>query len=196
MNFKYVGFKPVISQYGISYKQGKDDKYIYLPYVYELLNAVNSEFEVENNNSYIIKIDKLNVNKLYKKILELDPKLEDDINLKLENYKKNLKIESLEIKNRKDISKIEKEVYLNNLDYKKTYRINRAKNKIFYYIAILNIANLIKQKKIKKLNMPFNKKFWQILKTLQGVMFSQKITTKLYTQEKNGIVSLVFTINL
>lgn len=196
MNFNYVGFRPVISQYGISYKQGKDDKYIYLPYVYELLNAVNSEFEVENNNSYIIKIDKLNVNKLYKKILELDPKLEDDINLKLENYKKNLKIESLEIKNRKDISKIEKEVYLNNLDYKKTYRINRAKNKIFYYIAILNIANLIKQKKIKKLNMPFNKKFWQILKTLQGVMFSQKITTKLYTQEKNGIVSLVFTINL
>ena len=196
MNFNYVGFRPVISQYGISYKQGKDDKYIYLPYVYEVLNAVDSDYEVQRNHSYSIKIDNSNVNKLYKKILELDPKLEDDINFKLENYKKNLEIKSLEIENRRNISKIEKDTYINNLNYKKTYRINRAKNKIFYYSAILSIANLIKHKKIKRLNIPFNEKIWHILKTLQGVLFSQKISTKLYTQEKNGIPILIFDINL
>ena len=128
--------------------------------------------------------------------MELDPKLEDDINFKLENYKKNLEIKSLEIESRKNISKIEKDTYINNLNYKKTYRINRAKNKIFYYSAILSIANLIKHKKIKRLNIPFNEKIWHILKTLQGVLFSQKISTKLYTQEKNGILILIFDINL
>ena len=185
MNFNYVGFRPVISQYGISYKQGKDDKYIYLPYVYEVLNAVDSDYEVQRNHSYSIKIDNSNANRLYKKILELDPKLEDDINFKLENYKKNLEIKSLEIENRRNISKIEKDTYINNLNYKKTYRINRAKNKIFYYSAILSIANLIKHKKIKSVGFLNKRHYSHKTEEIEKILNEKKTDLKIINEFKD-----------
>ena len=40
MKFEYVGYRPIISHHGITFKQGKDDKFVYFPYVYEILNAL------------------------------------------------------------------------------------------------------------------------------------------------------------
>ena len=50
MNFKYTGAKAIISEHGISFKQGKDDKYTYLPFVYEILNALNNDYEINKNH--------------------------------------------------------------------------------------------------------------------------------------------------
>ncbi|QKF73346.1 hypothetical protein AFAEC_1181 [Aliarcobacter faecis] len=196
MKFEYIGFRPIISQKGISFKQGKDDKYIYLPYAYELLDTVNSDYDVNKSHSYSIKIDKSNIDKLYKELLALNPNLKEDINSKLEEYKKQIEIKHNEIENRKNLSEIEKNIYLNNLKYMKDYRINRAKNKIFYYSAIYNIANLIRNKKIKKLDIPFNEKFWHTLKTLQGVLSAEKVNSNLTTYEKDGNIHLLFTTSL
>ena len=35
MKFEYVGYRPVISHNGVTFKQ-EDDKFIYLPYAYEI----------------------------------------------------------------------------------------------------------------------------------------------------------------
>lgn len=40
IHLEYAGSKAMISQHGISFKQGKEDKFIYLPYVYEILNSI------------------------------------------------------------------------------------------------------------------------------------------------------------
>lgn len=196
MKFEYIGYRPIISQFGVCYKKGKNDKYVYLPYVYEILNAVSNEYDMEKNHTYTIKVDKSNISKLYNNLLGLNPKLDQEIIEKLENYKSNLEIKSNEIKDRKNFTQLEKDAYLNNLEYKKDYKINRAKNKIFYYTAVLAIANIIKHKKIKKLTIPFNGKFWHVLKTLQGVLSGEKVGTRLSITEKNGALVLIFTTSL
>ncbi|WP_198305757.1 hypothetical protein [Arcobacter vandammei] len=196
MNFEYIGFRPVISQHGVSFKQGKNDKYIYLPYAYEIFDAVNSDYDVNKNHSYSVKIDETNIDKLYKALLSIKPNLDDDINSKLEEYKKHLKSKHNEIENREHMNDIERNIYLNNLDSMKLYRINRAKNKIFYYIAMYTIADLIRNKRIKKLDIPFNEKFWHTLKTLQGVLSAEKVSSNLTTYEKDGRINLLFTTNL
>ena len=43
MKFEYVGYRPIISHHGITFKQGKDDKFVYFPYVYEILNSLNQD---------------------------------------------------------------------------------------------------------------------------------------------------------
>ena len=196
MNFEYVGFRPVISQHGVSFKQGKDDKYIYLPYVYEIFDAVNSDYDANKNHSYSIKIDTSNIDKLYKSILSLNPSLDEDINSRLDLYKKHIQAKHEEIENREHMNEVEKNIYLNNLESMQTYRINRAKNKIFYYSAIYTIADIIRTKRIKKLDIPFNEKFWHVLKTLQGVLSSEKVSSNLTTYENNGSINLLFTTNL
>ena len=50
----------------------------------------------------------------------------------------------------------------------KEYKIQRAKNKIFYMHAIDTIVEVIKQRKIKKISTPFYEKFWHTLQTIQG----------------------------
>ena len=37
MKIEYAGLKPVISEHGISFKDGKEDKYIYLSYAIDIL---------------------------------------------------------------------------------------------------------------------------------------------------------------
>lgn len=196
MKFEYVGYKPIINQHGVSFKQGKDDKYIYLPFIYEILDAVNSDYDTNKNRSYSIKIDNSNIDKLYKQLLSLNPDLENKINLELEEYKKHIQNKYNEIENRHNMNEIEKYVYINNLKSMEMYRINRAKNKIFYYAAVYAIANLIKIKKIKKLEIPFNEKFWHTLKTLQGVLSAERVSCNLVTYEKDNSINLIFTTNL
>ena len=196
MKFEYVGYRPIISQLGISFKQGKDDKYIYLPYVYELFHVVNSSYETNKNHSNSIKIENSNIEKLYKEILAINQNLDSEIESKLDSYKKHIKAKYEELENRDHMNEIDKNIYLSNLKFMENYRINRAKNKIFYYISIYTIASIIREKKIKKLEIPFNEKFWHTLKTLQGVLSSEKVSNNLSTFEKNGQIYLLFTTNL
>lgn len=196
MKLEYVGFRPVISQHGISFKQGKDDKYTYLPYVYEVIVALNHNYETDKKHSYNIKLDKTNIDKLISKVLESFPNLEEEIEKKLNLYKEHLKEEAEDIRNRHELNDVEKSIFLTNLALMKDYRIKRAKNKIFYYYSILAIVEIIKTQKIKEINLPFSEKFWHILKTLQGVLSSEKISSSIKTQYENSSLKLKFITSI
>ena len=157
MKFEYVGYRPVISHNGVTFKQGKDDKFIYLPYAYEILNALNHEYTTNKNKySNSINLDNSNIDKLYKVVETYFPDIEKSIEDKLKKYKEHLEEERENIISRPHLSDIEKNIFLSNLDLMKNYRINRAKNKIFYYFAIATIAEVIKEKRIKELDIPYH----------------------------------------
>lgn len=196
MKFEYIGFRPVISQFGVSFKQGKDDKYVYLPFAYEILESVKGDFTSNKKHSTSVKVDNSNIDKLYKEVEVIFPNLKKEIIEKLDNYKENLDKKHNEIESRDHLNNIDKAIYLSNLEAMRDYRINRAKNKIFYYYAIAAIAELIKDNKIKKLNLPFNEQFWHVLKTLQGVLSSQKVNANIVTEESSNGFVLSFTTNL
>lgn len=196
MKLEYVGFRPVISQYGISFKQGKDDKYTYLPYVYEIVVALNHNYETDKKHSYNIKLETANIDKLVSKVLEHFPNLEDEVAKKLELYKEHLNNEIEDVKNRHQLNDIEKSIFLTNLDLMRDYRLKRAKNKIFYYYSILTIVEIIKTQKIKEINLPFSEKFWHILKTLQGVLSSEKISSSVKTKYENSNLTLKFVTSI
>ena len=45
MKIQYTGLKPVVNAHGISFKEGKEDKFIYLPFAVDILNAINHDYE-------------------------------------------------------------------------------------------------------------------------------------------------------
>lgn len=196
MNFEYVGHRPVISQHGISFKKGKDDKYVYLPYAYEILDAINSDYESNKTHSSSIKIEKANIEKLFKVVETFYPTLAEDIETRLDTYKNQLEEKIEEIRKRETLNDVDKNIYLSNLESMNSYRINRAKNKIFYYFSIFTIVDVIKKNKIKKINLPFNEKFWHVLKTIQGVLASEKISSNIKAEQDSDGFVLKFTTSL
>ncbi|MBK6547113.1 MAG: hypothetical protein IPG15_00825 [Arcobacter sp.] len=197
MKFEYVGYRPVISHNGVTFKQGKDDKFIYLPYAYEILNALNHEYTTNKNKySNSINLDNSNIDKLYKVVETYFPDIEKSIEDKLKKYKEHLEEERENIISRPHLSDIEKNIFLSNLDLMKNYRINRAKNKIFYYFVIATIVEIIKEKRIKELDIPYHNKFWHVLNTIQGVLSSEKINSNIKAVYLDTKLELKFTTSL
>ena len=197
MKFEYVGYRPVISHNGVTFKQGKDDKFIYLPYAYEILNALNHEYTTNKNKySNSINLDNSNIDKLYKVVETYFPDIEKSIEDKLKKYKEHLEEERENIISRPHLSDIEKNIFLSNLDLMKNYRINRAKNKIFYYFVIATIVEIIKEKRIKEIDIPYHNKFWHVLNTLQGVLSNKKINSNIKAVYLDTKLELKFTTSL
>mgnify|MGYP003450496916 FL=1 len=197
MKFEYVGYRPVISHNGVTFKQGKDDKFIYLPYAYEILNALNHEYTTNKNKySNSINLDNSNIDKLYKVVEIYFPDIEKSIEDKLKKYKEHLEEERENIISRPHLSDIEKNIFLSNLDLMKNYRINRAKNKIFYYFVIATIVEIIKEKRIKEIDIPYHNKFWHVLNTIQGVLSSEKINSNIKAVYLDTKLELKFTTSL
>ena len=197
MKFEYVGYRPVISHNGVTFKQGKDDKFIYLPYAYEILNALNHEYTTNKNKySNSINLDNSNIDKLYKVVETYFPDIEKSIEDKLKKYKEHLEEERENIISRPHLSDIEKNIFLSNLDLMKNYRINRAKNKIFYYFVIATIVEIIREKRIKEIDIPYHNKFWHVLNTIQGVLSSEKINSNIKAVYLDTKLELKFTTSL
>ena len=197
MKFEYVGYRPVISHNGVTFKQGKDDKFIYLPYAYEILNALNHEYTTNKNKySNSINLDNSNIDKLYKVVETYFPDIEKSIEDKLKKYKEHLEEERENIISRPHLSDIEKNIFLSNLDLMKNYRLNRAKNKIFYYFVIATIVEIIKEKRIKEIDIPYHNKFWHVLNTIQGVLSSEKINSNIKAVYLDTKLELKFTTSL
>ena len=195
MKLEYAGFRPIISQHGISFKRGKDDKFIYLPFAYEILNALNQDYETAKNHSHSIKVEELHTEKILKIISSIYSTIDTELDEKVKEYIKHLDEEEKEVESRTTLSDIEKNIYLENLKLMRTYKIQRAKNKIFYYYCVSAIVEIIKKNKIRKIDLPFNEKFWHILKSIQSKLQTQNISSNLKVDELEGL-KIKFTVNI
>ncbi len=123
MKLEYAGLKPVITEHGISFKEGKDDKFSYFPFVFEVLNALDNNYESIKTHSHQIKIENFNFSQTINKLLAINPNIQVSIDKEIENYLIHLENEENEIKSRTNLSDIEKEIYLTNLKLMRDYKI-------------------------------------------------------------------------
>lgn len=199
MKIEYSGPSPIISERGISFKDGKEDKYNYLRIAIQILNAISHEYDANRVYTYNINERRLSSDEMIAAILKYHPDVEEIINKEVENFLECLKKEQEEVNSRHSLNKDEKEVYINNLNIMKDYRIQRMKNKFFYKHVVETVKEQIVEHKIKELNTPFYEKFWHVLQTIQGELAGSKssITSKLETIENNGLkIKLIINNNI
>lgn len=196
MKLKYVGPKPVISEHGVSFKDGKDDKYVYIKFAIDILNALNHNYQKGHIYKHDIEDLTLSDEEIETIILNYKPQLLEDIEKDIESYNVHLdeEIENLETSH-KTLNETELYAFKNNLKIMKEYRVQRAINKIYYMNIIEIIAEIIKEHKIRNITTPFNERHWHILQTLQGALGSGKnyIKTEL---EENEDSTLELKINI
>ncbi|MDY0328483.1 MAG: hypothetical protein RBR07_09565 [Arcobacteraceae bacterium] len=170
----YSGPRPVISQYGIEFKEGKEDKYVYLMISIQILKAIDKNFKESKHYSYDLSSKKIADEEILNTMISYEPTLAQSVENEAQNYEKKIEEEIEYIKNLHTIGEIERDVWVNNLELMKEYRIQRAINKIFYIHSIYEIVEIIKREKIKEIDTPFYEKYWHVLKSIEGTINGEK----------------------
>lgn len=196
MILKYTGLKPIINEHGISFKEGKEDKYIYLNLAIEILVAINHRYEKNHKYSHSLKDINLKESQMIGELKKLHPNIDSIVNKDLNLYLKHLEKEEQEVFNKKLLTTNEKDAYLNNLKLMKNYKIQRATNKIFYFHCIDTIVELIVKNKIKEIDTPFNEKFWHIIESVKNELTKKAISSKLETKKIDEELKAFLNINL
>ncbi|WP_419767055.1 hypothetical protein [Arcobacter sp.] len=192
MQLKYIGPKPIISEHGVSFKDGKEDKYVYIQTAIEILNAINHEYVQGIIYKYDAQITKPSDEEIENIIIGYKPELRKTIEKEITSYKQYLKeeIENSPISHPL-LNKDELMALQNNLKIMHEYRIQRSINKICYMHIIEIIADIIKEHKIKDISSPFNEKFWHVMQTIQGQLSNKRnyVDTQI-KENKNGTIEL------
>lgn len=196
MKLEYAGLKPIINEHGISFKDGKEDKFIYLGFAVDILNAIDHTYEQKRKYSHQINAKPLSSNEIVDILLKYHPDLEIIMQNEIESYLHHLDEEEKIVENRTHLSELEKKTYFSNLQIMRNYKIQRAKNKIFYFHCIETVVETILKYKIKELDTPFNERFWHILQTIEGNLSNHKITSTLKITKEEESLKAMLMINI
>ncbi len=194
MQLKYTGPKEIISPHGVDFKDGKEDKYVYVAPAIEIFYAIHHDYEKNRVYTHSIEKEYLEDDNILSKILELNPKLEDKCKEEIEKLEKELDKEIEEVKEHIELVPEEQLAYKNNLIIMKSYRIQRQTNKIIYQHLIEIIVDEILKHRLKQISTPVNEKFWHILHSIQGELSNhnhRSIGSELVTSETEPVVLIL-----
>jgi len=170
MRIEYAGPRPMISQHGVEFKEGKEDKYVYLMISIQILQAIDKDYEGHKSYSYDTKTKRFTNDEIHDILDSHSNTLEADVEKEEMFYMQKIDEEIEHIKSRTNLKESEKIAWVNNLEIMRKYRIQRAINKIYYMHSIELIKEVIQREKIKEIDTPFYEKYWHVLQTIQGAL--------------------------
>lgn len=169
---EYVGPRVSISNHGVTYRESKEDKYVYLTVALEILKDIDNDYEKKPlythhfENSILDKEILLTLLKSHENDIELN------IEKQMKNYEMKIEHEIEQVQSLPSLTDIDKEVWIKNIEIMKDYRMQRAMNKCYYEHCIQAICNVIRHKKIKEVITPFNKNFFHVLNSIKGMLIT------------------------
>lgn len=192
----YVGPRVEISNHGIVYKKSKEDKYIYLMAALEILKDIDNDYEIKPSYTHHFKHNKLEVKYLHTLLQYHEHDVEECITEECKKYKQKIEQKIAYIRSIPHLTKIDKEVWIKNIEIMKEYKVQRAINKMYYIHCIQDIVHLIQHKRIKEVTVPFNKNFFHVLNTIKGALITGKPSLDArvieeYDKNENIIVKLI-----
>lgn len=170
MKIEYAGPRPMISQHGIDFKDGKEDKYVYLMISIQILQAIDKNYEEHKSYSYDTKTKRFSNDEIHQILNSYSTTLEQDVEDAEKSYTQKIDEEIEHIKMRTNLKESEKNAWVNNFEIMRKYRIQRSINKIYYMQSIELIKEIIKREEIKEIDTPFYEKYWHVLQTIQGAL--------------------------
>jgi len=188
MHLKYVGPKPLISHTGIEFDNNKEDKYVYLNIVLQLIKALDHDYFENKTYTYHASTQRLSSDELESELNKYCKNLDTLEKDKLEEAQNEYKHQIQRAKENTVLNDESKEVLIKNIQLMKDYLIQRTINKAAYYCAVDLLADILKKDHIDYIVVPMFQKFAHVLHSVQGVLREQKfpMDTKLEIYEEDG----------
>lgn len=173
MTLKYMGPKSLISPTGINFYSAKEDKFVYIGVMVELIRVLDHDYE--DSKTYSVQTEEKSFDE--KSIIDLirtyTPDLDEQINQWINKTVQEIDEETFRAKNNFTLNLEAKEAIINNIELMRSYRIQRAFNKSVYYAGIEALATIIKQHRIYHVTTSMNPKFHHVLHSIQGSLRHQ-----------------------
>jgi len=185
----YTGSKPIISQHGIFFNEGKEDKYIYLKTAVFLLLSIDKHYYEKYKGS---PNEKLKDQEILEILQAYEPDLEQ--HLLEEEQKYEAHIEEMRQQARSHpLTEDERLAWLNNIEIMRPYLIQREINKLYYIHCIKAIKEIIHDEQLKEIDINFSLKNWHILTSIAGNLEygvrSVRTAIKVEPDKEGGLVA-------
>ncbi|WP_456322061.1 hypothetical protein [Hydrogenimonas sp.] len=168
--FKYAGEKPIISQHGIDFDHAKEDRFIYLEPLVQLIEAFDKQPLEGAKLHFGIKKHAMSEEELYEKLHQYIPDLEEMIKKEVEETERSIQHEIGHIQKIPSLSEDEKEIWIRNIRQMHDYMIQRAINKAAYHAAIEVLAKELLKDHIEYLIIPMEGNYQHLAKSLSNVL--------------------------
>lgn len=170
MSLKYAGPKPLISAHGVTFDLNKEDKFIYLSIVAELIQALNHEYDSGKRYTYLASNKPLDTDRILELIRQHDPLLDQEIKERQTIVEHEIADELERAHANKVLCEEEQEVLIKNIELLRNYRITRSINKTVYYSGITSLAHIIQHGHIDRIYAPMFPKFSHVFHSIQGAL--------------------------
>ncbi len=192
----YAGPKPLCSKYGVLFDYAKEDRYIYLDTLIQLIEALDKRTLHEGTLRFGIKKDAFDSDVLLEKIRNVYPDISErmrDAAHETEKY-----IDEMRARTEADelLSPAEKEVWLRNIDLMKEYVLQRALNKAVYYALVETLARKLKEGRVRYIVFPMHRNFHHVAKSLGNALAKQQPPVASYAEILETPQGLALKINL
>ncbi len=192
MKLEYVGPRPLISKRGVSFDSNKEDKYIYLVGILQLMRAIDHEYDDQKIHIYTTESRTFTSDEIIKAINQYCSDMETvmiEANHSAEAYVDE-KLRRAE--NSVCFNSEETHVLINNITLMRYYTIQRYVNKCIYYYVVKVFVNQLKHTGITYISLPANKTFLHVFRTIQRTLQQQKspVASKLTFYNENGNFSV------
>lgn len=170
ITLKYAGPKALFSVSGISFDNSKEDKFVYLSILAELIEALDHEYT--SDQRYVVETGHKPLDETI--LMELIRKRPSNLDEQIEYWSakttQEIDDDIKRAQNNPILTQEERDILKNNLEIIRPYRIQRSINKSVYYAGIKLLASIIRQSAIQYITTPMYPKFLHVLHSLQGAL--------------------------
>ena len=190
IKIKYVGAKPKVSGKGVTFDQGKPDRYTFLNAAVELLEALSFEAK-KDKKIYLYDVKKKEYNS--RKLTELLKKhcgdLDAIFSAREEKTNALIKKYTKKVKNNDKLSKDEREAWLGNIAIMRDYYLQYVTNESAYECALKALAKKIHKSHIETITFPIGRNHGLVLSHLVDVLRDNKppYDATLSVKDNNGV---------
>ncbi|WP_201353216.1 hypothetical protein [Hydrogenimonas urashimensis] len=179
---EYAGPKPVCSGHGVVFDYAKDDRYIYLDTLIQLVEALDRRVPQEGILRFGIKKEPLDGATILEKVRKIDPGVESRMENAAEAVRNRMSVLKERTENNGLLDAAEKEAWLKNMRLMQNYVIQRGVNKAVYYLLIDRLAKELKEGSVRYIVLPMHRNFHHVAKSLGNALAKQKPPVSTYAE--------------
>ena len=193
MQIEYVGPKTLISTHGVYFDNNKEDKFIYLNCILQLIQAIDHEYIDDKVHTYTADNRKL-CDEAINAIKQYCPNAEAVIAQAKESADTYIDEELRRGRDSIMLNDEEIRVLINNIMLMRHYIIQRHINKSIYYYAVEKFIEHLRHARIDYISAPVHETFLHVFRTVQRSLLQQRspLDSQLtfYQKDKNLLLKL------
>lgn len=169
-SLQYVGPKQMCSASGVGFQSTKEDKYIYLGVLCDLILSL--DYDYNNNENHATQAGQRDFDEktILSIIRSFTPDLDAHIQSRIEKTAADIKASIARAQHNPLLTHEAKETLIKNIQIMKSYQIQRSTNKAVYYAGMDTLADIVKKRHIKYIKTTMEPKLLHVLHSLQGTL--------------------------